>query len=372
MWGLRAVARELRRWRARAATAPDGPLRADALRALATKRANLDGAALFWTLPRTRSPELLRLLVAFEALADYLDCASERCAGAGERWPQCTGEQCAGAGKQCANCAGKRCAGAGGVASGLQLHRALGEALEPGAPLCDHYRHHPWRGDGGYLPVLLAACRGGCVRLPAYTPAVRTRAVHAARLAQVLGLNHEPDPAARDVALAAWAGRHARTWEELEWFESTAAASGWLTVLALLALAAAGEAGERRAQAVYAAYLPWISLAGTMLDSYADRAQDVGEGEHSYVAHYPRPLQDARRVSELVGAARRRARALPDGARHAVVVASMTAMYLSKESARAPPTRASTRRLAHAGGSLTVVLLPVLRAWRVVYAQRDE
>lgn len=365
MWGLRAVARELRRWRARAASAPDGPLRADALQALATKRANLDGAALFWTLPRTRSPELLRLLVAFEALADYLDCASERCAGAGagESWAKCTGEQCA-------SCAGKRCAG--GVASGLQLHRALGEALEPGAPLSDHYRHHPWRGDGGYLRALLAACRGGCARLPAYTPAVRTRAVHAARLAQVLGLNHEPDPAARDAALAAWAGRHARAWGELEWFESTAAASGWLTVLALLALAAAGEAGERRAQAVYAAYLPWISLAGTMLDSYADRAQDVGEGEHSYVAHYPRPLQDARRVGELVSAATWRARALPDGARHAVVVACMTAMYLSKESARAPPARASTRRLAHAGGSLTVALLPVLRAWRVVYAQRDE
>jgi tetraprenyl-beta-curcumene synthase len=317
-------------------------------------------------------------------MADYLDCASERCAGAGvgERWAKCTDERCAGAGvgergarctgERCANCVGKRCASAGGVASGLQLHRALGEALEPGAPLSDHYRHHPWRGDGGYLRALLAACRGGCARLPAYTPAVRARAVHAARLAQVLGLNHEPDPAARDAALAAWAGRHARAWGELEWFESTAAASGWLTVLALLALAAAGEAGERRAQAVYAAYLPWISLAGTMLDSYADRAQDVGEGEHSYVAHYPRPLQDARRVGELVSAATWRARALPDGARHAVVVACMTAMYLSKESARAPPARASTRRLARAGGSLTVALLPVLRAWRVVYAQRDE
>jgi hypothetical protein len=32
--------------------------------------------------------------------------------------------------------------------------------------------------------------------------------------------------------------------------------------------------------------------------------------------------------------------------------------------------RASTDRLAAAGGSLTKVLLPILRLWRAAYAQR--
>src|SRR6267378_4196172 len=77
-WGLRDVSREVDRWRNLAAAIPDDALRQDALEAIDRKRANIDGAALFWTLPRARSPALLRVLVAYEILADFLDCTSEK------------------------------------------------------------------------------------------------------------------------------------------------------------------------------------------------------------------------------------------------------------------------------------------------------
>ncbi len=360
VWGLREVAREVRCWRSRAAGIPDAALRTAALDSLARKRASTDGAALFWTLPASRSPNLLRLLVAFEVMADFLDSASERGLRAGA----------AGEG-------GVRGGGASGggvhasAASGIQLHLALSEALDPGAPVSAYYCHHPWREDGGYLRALLDACRGRCARLPSYER-VRAPAIQAATLARVLGLNHEPDPAARDAALGEWARREAHGWGDLEWFESTAAASGWLTVLALLALAAAGGLDERRVLDTYTAYLPWISLAGTMLDSYADSAQDAADGEHSYIAHYPCAEEAVERLGVLVREAALRARALPDGPRHTVLVACMVAMYLSKDSVRTPELRASTLHLARACGSLARVLLPVLRVWRVMYAQRDE
>ncbi len=70
-------------------------------RSLSSKRASTDGAALFWTLPDGRSPNLLRLLVAFEVMADFLDNVSERGVQAGP-------------------------------ANGIQLHVALSEALDPG------------------------------------------------------------------------------------------------------------------------------------------------------------------------------------------------------------------------------------------------
>jgi hypothetical protein len=50
----------------------------------------------------------------------------------------------------------------------------------------------------------------------------------------------------------------------------------------------------------------------------------------------------------------------------------MVAMYLSKSSARTPAMRPKTRNLIHAGGSLTRLLLPIVRAWRVVYARRTD
>ncbi len=54
IWGLPAVAREVRAWRARALQVPDSSIRCDALSALDNKRGHTDGAALFSILPRTR------------------------------------------------------------------------------------------------------------------------------------------------------------------------------------------------------------------------------------------------------------------------------------------------------------------------------
>jgi tetraprenyl-beta-curcumene synthase len=118
LWGLPAVSRELNAWRVRAEAIPAEPIREDALDSIEHKRDHAEGAALFWILPNHRDPRLLRLLVAYQTIWDFLDNLSERD----------TGE-----------------------ANGRQLHLALVEALEPGSPISDYYRHHPWKDDGGYL-----------------------------------------------------------------------------------------------------------------------------------------------------------------------------------------------------------------------------
>jgi hypothetical protein len=49
----------------------------------------------------------------------------------------------------------------------------------------------------------------------------------------------------------------------------------------------------------------------------------------------------------------------------------MGALCASKDSARARRMRPQTREIVRAGGSLTRLLVPILRAWRIVYSQRD-
>jgi hypothetical protein len=46
-------------------------------------------------------------------------------------------------------------------------------------------------------------------------------------------------------------------------------------------------------------------------------------------------------------------------------------LYLTKDSAHTPAMRATTASLVRAGGSLTRLLLPILRLWRIAYAQRS-
>jgi len=338
-WGLRDVSREVDRWRTFATRIPDDALRHDALAAIDCKRANIDGAALFWTLPRVRSRELLRLLVTYEILADFLDCTSERAAHVG-------------------------------TTNGLQLHRALIEALDPGLHVSDYYRYHPWVKDGGYVGALVDACRQTCVALPSYE-AVRPLLHRAACLTQVLALNHEPDPSRRDAALRSWAEGHFPADGELAWFEWTGGASAWLTILALLALAAEPGRDAREARDMYAVYLPWVSLTGTMLDSYGDMAEDAASAAHSYIAHYPSTDAAATRIAEIIRRSLDEAASLRDGERHLVIASCMIAMYLSKDSVRTPETRAFTQSLTHAAGPLTRLLMPALRVWRLLYAQRS-
>jgi tetraprenyl-beta-curcumene synthase len=339
-WGLRAVARETRTWRLRAAEIPDARIRHDALSALASKRGNIDGAALFWIIPRTRRPGLLKLLVTYQIMWDFLDSVSESGAGSGQ-------------------------------ASGRRLHLALVEALDQRRPISDYYRYHPWREDGGYLRSLVGVCRECSCRLTSYE-CVRPFLVREAYRANVQAINHDPNPTRRDTALREWAAQEFPDGHEATWFELAAAAGAGLSIYALLVLGVERECGDTDIARVYDAYFPWASAVATMLDSYVDQAEDIANGDHVYVKHYPTPALATVGMSRLVRRSVTEARALPGGERHALIVACMIAMYLSKDSARTPEMRDTTATLLDAGGSLTKILLPILRLWRLAYAQRSS
>ncbi len=333
LWGLRAVSAEMRRWRALALAIPDPVIRADALDVLARKRTHAEGAALFWILPRRRDLELLRLLVAYELIWDLLDNMSERAAAAGQ-------------------------------IDGYQLHLAIAEAIDPSCAISDYYADHPWRADGGYLRALVEFCRERCAALPSYS-AIRPLVLADAERAQVLALNHDPVEARREESLKRWVARHYPGDRELDWWELSAGASAPLNIHALLALASEASAHAEEIRAVHDAYF-WVSAATTMLDSYVDQDDDAANGDHSYVAHYPSPECALSSVQRLFARAVADAQALPRGRRHAILAAGMGAMYLSKRDG--PALRRRERMLAAAGGSLTSLLLPVLRGWRIAYA----
>jgi tetraprenyl-beta-curcumene synthase len=339
-WGLPAVSREVRAWRAKARAIPDAPIRENAVSALLRKRAHTDGAALFWIIPNVRSLPLLRMLCAFEIMCDFLDSVSERGAQRGQ-------------------------------ANGKQLHMALVDALAPSRPISDYYEHHPWREDGGYLDAMVEVCRECCALLVGYER-VRELVLQEAWRAQVLAVNHDLDPEQRDADLRAWVGQEFPAESAVTWYEISGAASAPLTIHALLALAVEARHSAAEITRVHAAYLPWISAATTMLDSYVDQIEDAVNDDHSYVAHYPSHEIAVQRISRLVNRSVSHAGALRDPERHILIVACMVAMYLSKDSARSPSLQRGAERMVAAGGALTGFLLPVLRLWRTIYTQRSN
>jgi cytochrome P450 len=318
---------------------PSGPLREDALDALEHKRGQSEGAALFAILPGRRNRSYLRLLVAYQTIWDYLDSVSERGAPAG-------------------------------VANGRQLHLALVDALNPGGPIRDYYRYNPSREDAGYLQALVTTCRECCTQLPSYER-VRALVLRDAMRAQVLALNHDPDPQRRDSALKAWAQHEFPDGHEASWYELTGAASAGLAAFALLALACGSSCSDREIERTHAAYFPWASAAACMLDSYADHAEDLTSGDHSYIGHYSSPEVAVTHTCGLVRRCLAELSALHNREAHALIACSMVALYLSKNTVRAGAMRGRSRQIARAGGSLTQLLLPLLRLWRAAHAVRS-
>jgi tetraprenyl-beta-curcumene synthase len=336
-WGLPVVSREVRYWRTLAKGISEPAIRHDALTSLERKRGQTDGAALFSILPAARDVSFLRFLVAYQIMWDFLDSAHERAAD---------------------------------QANGRQLHLALIDAVAPTRPIADYYALHPWRADGGYLRALVEVCRGCCAALPSY-PRVHSLIVGEATRAQVLAINHDPDPDRRDAGLRAWAATHFPDGHDALWFELTGAASAGLATFALLALACDPACDSSEITRTYAAYSPWASAVACMLDSFADQLEDAENGDHSYLAHYSSPESATEHICRLVTRCMRQQRLLQNSEKHLLIAASMVALYLSKDSARCPSMRATSRRIAAAGGSLTRALVPILRLWRIAYAQRS-
>jgi tetraprenyl-beta-curcumene synthase len=338
-WVMPTVAAETARWRGHASGIPSPQLRADATSNLRSSRLNTEGAALFAVLPERRDPALISVLIAYQTALDYLDSLSEH------------------------PCPEQRL-------NGVQLHRALVEALEPSGVISDHYLHHPWRGDAGYLRALVETGRKGCAQLLSYE-LVRATAIASARRMAVQSLNHEPDPGRRETALKAWSAHEFPGRSELAWFEWTAASCSSLSTFALLALAADPDLREEDVAEAEAVYFPWICAASTLLDAFVDQASDRADGSHSYVEHYDSPAEMVDRLCEIVHRSAHGARQLRNGERHALIATGMVAMYLSKASARSPELTHSTQRIARAAGSLPRIQLPIMRAMRVIQRLDD-
>jgi tetraprenyl-beta-curcumene synthase len=307
--GVFPVARAAqRRLLVRAEAIPDPLLRADALTAHRDKRANSEGlAALAVLAPPARRPQVVRGLVAYQLMLDYLDGVSERASG-------------------------------DPVANGLGLHRAFEVALDPDAVAIDYYALAPAGDDGGYLTELVRTCQAQLRDLPSY-PAAREALLRQARLCrESQALNHALHFVPVEEQIGDWAERTAAeicVEEDFEWWELiAAAAASSLCVGALLALAASPGATEADARQVESAYFPWASGLNALLDSLVDLDEDPDHASH--LRRYESREQAAERLRGIAAGARSRVADLPDGRLHEAILVAMGALYLVHEEAWRP------------------------------------
>jgi hypothetical protein len=336
-WGLRIVRTTVAKWQTCADAIPNPAARSHALAALADKRPLLDGAGLFWILPTQRRPELLKLLVVFQILANFHDHASER-----------TGRQ--------------------GTIEPSASITTLGTIMDLEQPWAGYYEQDQPL-DGGYLDALAGTLRAIVAQLPRYE-AARPLLIQQARRARAMDIEHtaRADLAERIEQFSMTELAGAGT--DHEWWELAAGAGSLMSAIVALALAADQQTTDEELHHAVDTYIS-VGILGTLLDNYIDQADDAVTGAHNYLRYYAEPAVAEARLGDLIERTMVDARGLRRGERHLVILSSMTTMYLTSDNARSPRLRQSTDQLVTRAGSLTRLLTPMLRAWRIVYRESD-
>ena len=326
---------ELDGWRSRAEAIPDVELRRQALSSLRLKRFHADGGCVYAT-AAPAGPEregLVRLIVAFQTISDYLDNLCDR---GGSLDPE----------------------------DFRRLHRAMSDAVDPAAPAGDYYSHHGKREDGGYLAALVETCRSGVAQLPGYG-AVAPLAAELVGLYCDLQVHKHVAHERRVPRLTEWFAAHRDLAPEFDWWEFSAATGSTLGVFSLFGAALDRNLPNEAAGALRAAYFPWVGAVHILLDYLIDLEEDRQGGDLNFVAEYGSLDSAHRRIEWLAGRALDEVRSLPAARFHRLVVQGLVAMYLSDPKAlRDASHRRFAARLTARSGAATGALHLASRAYR--------
>jgi tetraprenyl-beta-curcumene synthase len=145
-----------------------------------------------------------------------------------------------------------------------------------------------------------------------------------------------------------------------------AAAGSSLGVHVLIAAAAEDRLQEDEITALDRAYFPWIGSLHSLLDNLVDREEDVRTDQPSLVSYYTSPARAAVRMRMLAAESVSRARALPRGRRHLLILAAMAGNYLSNPDANTPEVSDIAHSVLGAIGHLTKPTLLVFRLRRLL------
>jgi tetraprenyl-beta-curcumene synthase len=329
---------ELKRWQDHARLISDPVLREQALKKLSTEALNSEGATIFALLaPRANRGRLICLIVAYQAMYDYLDAVNEEPAFSP-------------------------------LHAGLQLHHALLDTVQRDHTNTNYYTNRAGRDDGGYLSALVDTCRDRLSALPCRTAVTPTLIVAIKRCSEAQAHNHAGAVEGYD-SLIDWSKRQAPESGYL-WWELAAAGVSSLALHAVLAAAATPGMTSYEAQRVGAAYFPSVCSISALLDSLIDFERDANTTNHRFAAHYISSDHAAERYAAIIVDAETQLCRLRQARRHKALLAGVLGYYLSAHEARSEFAYTVTEKATNAASSTIWPVLTVMRIRRLKHTTR--
>ena len=325
---------ELERWWQTAGEHLEPLLAAAAQASIADKGFHCQGGSIYALYPGVPTAAMVKLIVAYQTISDYLDNLVDSLGVHDER-------------------------------AFRQLHLAMTEALDPVVPMSSYYAYYPNQDDRGYLPALVSFCREQIRQLPSYA-AVRGHLVELAGLYANLQTFKHLAGDEREERIKAWLAPEQRQYPDVSVWELAAATGSTLGIFCLLAAACQPGLTSVQANEIKTAYFPGVCGLHILLDYLIDLQEDARTEQLNFVTYYGNRTATEKGLTNFLDQALERTGYLTYADFHRTVVRGLLAMYLSDPKSNTPQLRPVVARLLAEAGLSTRVLYRLCRLLRRV------
>jgi tetraprenyl-beta-curcumene synthase len=288
---------ELSAWRKVASEIPDPELRMQALASIETKQFHCQGGAVYATIDLPDRDVLIRLIVSYQTISDYLDNLCDRSTSMDPE-------------------------------DFRLLHQSMLDAIDPQAEQHDYYAMHQEVNDGGYLSSLVNTCQNCISMLPGYG-AAKPYISDLVSLYTDLQVYKHIDPLLREEALLNWWATQKHRSPHLEWQEFAAATGSTLAVFMLFLAASNVGLSDDEAASIYKSYFPHLCGLHILMDYLIDQEEDRLGGDLNFCNYYIDSQTMLQRITMIVESARKDVTNIPSTPFHRMIIEGLLAIYLS-------------------------------------------
>ncbi|OMP66291.1 tetraprenyl-beta-curcumene synthase family protein [Domibacillus epiphyticus] len=283
-------------WREKANKIPNDELRKQALSSIKEKAFHCDGGAVYGLLAGKQCRNIIRFIVAYQTISDYLDNLCDRSTSLEER-------------------------------DFRLLHLSMYHALTPGEEPENYYQYRNDQDDGGYLASLVSTCQDVLKELPGFLNAQGIMHQLAGYYCDLQVFKHV-EKNKRVKLLEDWFARHQHSVPTMTWYEFSACTGSTLGIFCLAAYASHDLKTEDM-DVLKDGYFPWVQGLHIMLDYFIDQEEDREEDDLNFIFYYDSEDKMVQRIRFFKEKAEESIRSLPDREFHHLINKGLIAFYLA-------------------------------------------
>lgn len=300
-----SVHQELAYWKNRAGQIPDPELRSQALASIEHKTFHCEGGSIMALTANERYAEVIRFIVAYQTISDYLDNLCDRSTSLDPE-------------------------------DFSALHEAMKDALmidEKQQTAGDYYRFRNEHEDGQYLYDLAATCREVLSRCSHYEE-IKEYLWELVSYYCDLQVHKHVITEQRVPRLRNWFNKNKESIPEMSWYEFSACSGSTLGIFCLVSYAFRDDFVQEHAEHIRNGYFPYIQGLHILLDYFIDQEEDRQGGDLNFCFYYKNEQELFQRLQHFVKEADRHTKQLPHKRFHQLINRGLLGLYLSDEKVR--------------------------------------